>query len=81
MPYAMLAAILPPHRIGVYMGIFNFFVVVPEIVSALVFGYIVLHVLHNNRMMAVACGGACMLVAAVMMQRVSDPQTLSVMDV
>jgi maltose/moltooligosaccharide transporter len=81
MPYAILAAILPPHRIGVYMGIFNFFVVVPEILSALVFGYIVLHVLHNNRMMAVACGGVCMLLAAVMMQRVTDPQTLSVMDV
>ena len=81
MPYAILAAILPPHRIGVYMGIFNFFVVVPEILSALVFGYIVLHVLHNNRMMAVACGGVCMLLAAVFMQRVTDPQTVSVMDV
>ncbi len=81
MPYAILAAIVPSHRTGVYMGLFNFFVVVPQILSALVFGYIVLHVLHNNRMLAVACGGACMLLAAVLMQRVTDPQTLSVMDV
>ena len=81
MPYAILAAVLPTNRIGVYMGIFNFFVVVPEIVSALVFGYVVLHVFHNDRMVAVASGGVCMLIAALLMQRVKDPQTLSVADI
>jgi maltose/moltooligosaccharide transporter len=81
MPYAILAAVLPPNRTGVYMGIFNFFVVVPEIVASLFFGFIVLHLLHNNRMLAVSFGGVCMLIAALLMQRVQDPQTLSVMDV
>lgn len=81
MPYAMLSAVLPSHRLGVYMGIFNFFVVVPEIVSALTFGPFVLHVLHNDRMLAVACGGICMLAAAGCMYLVRDPQTLSVMDI
>ena len=76
-----LAAVLPPNRIGVYMGIFNFFVVVPEIVSALVFGYVVRHWFHNDRMVAVASGGVCMLIAAVLMQRVKDPQTLSIADI
>lgn len=80
MPYAILAAVLPPDRTGVYMGIFNFFVVVPEIVASLVFGYIVLHVLHNNRMYAVASGGICLLIAAVLMQRVHDPQTQSIQE-
>lgn len=80
MPYAMLAAILPPNRTGVYMGIFNFFVVVPEILASLFFGYLMLHVLHNNRMYAVVTGGACLLIAALLTQRVRDPQTLSVMD-
>jgi maltose/moltooligosaccharide transporter len=81
MPYAILAAVLPPDRTGVYMGIFNFFVVVPEIVASLFFGWIVLHMLHNNRMLAVGFGGVCMLVAVGLMLRVKDPQTLSVMDV
>ena len=81
MPYAILAAVLPPDRTGVYMGIFNFFVVVPEIVASLFFGWIVLHLLHNNRMLAVGFGGVCMLAAVALMLRVKDPQTLSVQDI
>src|ERR1700733_2346344 len=81
MPYAILAAILPTNRIGVYMGIFNFFVVVPEILAALFFGFIMVHFLHNNRMLAVVAGGVCMFIAALLMQRVEDPLTISVMDV
>src|SRR5205807_4082984 len=38
MPYAILSTALPPTRMGVYMGIFNFFIVIPEIVAALAFG-------------------------------------------
>ena len=78
MPYAILAAVLPANRIGVYMGIFKFFVVVPEIVSALFFGFVVLHVFHNDRMLAVAMGGVCLPVAVGLMTRVTDPQTLRV---
>ena len=81
MPYAILAAILPPNRTGVYMGIFNFFVVVPEILAALFFGFIMVHFLHNDRMLAVVAGGVCMLIAAVLMQRVNDPLTMSISDV
>ncbi len=80
MPYAMIAAVLPPNRIGVYMGIFNFFIVVPEIVASLFFGWIVLHLLHNDRMLAVSVGGVCLLCAAGLMYRVRDPQTLSIVD-
>ncbi len=81
MPYAMLAAVLPPRQTGVYMGIFNFFVVLPEILASLFFGLIMIHVLHNNRIYAIAAGGICMAVAAVLMQRVDDPQTLSVANI
>jgi maltose/moltooligosaccharide transporter len=80
MPYAMLAASLPPERTGVYMGIFNFFVVTPEILASLFFGWIMTHFLHNNRIYAIIAGGVCMLVAAGLMQRVTDPRTLSVQD-
>src|SRR2546430_13606480 len=38
MPYAILSTAVPPQRMGVYMGVFNFFIVIPEIVAALGFG-------------------------------------------
>jgi maltose/moltooligosaccharide transporter len=81
MPYALLAASLPPERTGVYMGIFNFFIVTPEILASLFFGWIMIHLLHNNRIYAIIAGGIFMLVAALLMQRVKDPRTLSVQDV
>ena len=81
MPYAVLAASLPPARTGVYMGIFNFFIVTPEILASLFFGWIMIHLLDNNRIYAIIAGGVFLLVAAALMQRVRDPQTLSVQDV
>ncbi len=81
MPYALLAASVPANRTGVYMGIFNFFVVTPEILSSLFFGWIMIHFLHNNRIYAIIAGGIAMFVAAALMQRVHDPRTLSVADV
>jgi maltose/moltooligosaccharide transporter len=81
MPYAILAASLPPERTGVYMGIFNFFIVTPEILASVFFGWIMIHLLNNNRMYAVVAGGVFMLIAAVLMQRVKDPRTLSVQSV
>ena len=65
MPYAMLAGSLPENKIGVYMGIFNFFIVLPEIIASLFFGKIMEHWLDNDRMMAVQIGGAMMILAAV----------------
>jgi maltose/moltooligosaccharide transporter len=73
MPYSVLAGSLPAERTGVYMGIFNFFIVLPEIIASLAFGWIMNHVLHNNRLSAVIGGGVFMAIAAVLMQRVVDP--------
>jgi maltose/moltooligosaccharide transporter len=81
MPYALLAASLPPERTGVYMGIFNFFVVTPEILASLFFGWIMIHLLHGNRLYAIIAGGVFMLLAASLMQRVTDPRTLSIQDI
>ena len=64
MPYAILAGVLPAERVGVYMGIFNFFIVLPEILAALFFGNLVKTYLHGNLVHAVMAGGVCMLVAA-----------------
>ncbi len=73
MPYSVLAASLPASRTGVYMGIFNFFIVLPEIIASLAFGWIMSHVLHNNRLTAVVSGGIFLIAAALLMQRVEDP--------
>jgi maltose/moltooligosaccharide transporter len=72
MPYSILAGSIPPERTGVYMGIFNFFIVTPEIIASLGFGWVMNHLLHNNRLAAVIAGGVFLLVAAVLTQRVAD---------
>jgi maltose/moltooligosaccharide transporter len=66
MPYAMLAGSLPIGKIGIYMGIFNFFIVLPEIIASLFFGWIMEHLLDNNRMLAVQIGGVLMLLAGIL---------------
>lgn len=66
MPYAMLAGSLPEDKIGLYMGIFNFFIVLPEIIASLFFGWIMVHLLGNNRMLAVQIGGVLMALAALL---------------
>jgi maltose/moltooligosaccharide transporter len=75
MPYSILAGSLPAARTGVYMGIFNFFIVLPEIIASLFFGWVMAHVLHNDRLAAVIAGGVFMVLAALLMQRVTDPGT------
>lgn len=72
MPYAILAGSLPAEKTGIYMGIFNFFIVTPEIVASLGFGWVMAHVLGNNRLLAVEAGGVFFVVAAVLMLRVRD---------
>ena len=79
MPYSVLAGSLPREKTGVYMGIFNFFIVTPEIIASLFFGWVMNHLLHNNRLTAVVAGGCFMLIAAVLMQRVFDPGEEKVM--
>jgi maltose/moltooligosaccharide transporter len=75
MPYAILAGALPAERMGVYMGIFNFFIVLPEILAALTFGPIVKNYLHGNLIHAVMAGGGFMLIAALLAQWVKGSPT------
>jgi maltose/moltooligosaccharide transporter len=65
MPYAMLSGSLPKDKVGIYMGIFNFFIVLPEIIASLGFGWLMKNVLHNDRMAAVKIGGFLMILAAL----------------
>ncbi len=72
MPYAMLAGALPPARMGVYMGVFNFFIVIPEIIASLTFQPLVKHVFNNDPLDVVLLGGASLLVAAALTTRIGE---------
>jgi maltose/moltooligosaccharide transporter len=65
MPYAMISGSLPKDKVGIYMGIFNFFIVLPEIIASLGFGSIMSSVLNNDRVLAVQIGGVLFILAAL----------------
>jgi maltose/moltooligosaccharide transporter len=72
MPYAILAGAIPANRTGVYMGVFNFFIVIPEIIASICFQPLVKHVFHDNPLYVVMMGGVSMLIAAALVPRVQD---------
>lgn len=65
MPYSMLAGAIPQEKMGIYMGIFNFFIVLPEIIASLFFGKIMSNYLHNDRLLAVLIGGVLLCTAGI----------------
>jgi len=77
MPYAMLAGALPPGRTGIYLGVFNLFIVLPQIAASLGFGWLMKYALGNSRISAVVAGGVLLLVAAVLTLRVEEAQPSS----
>jgi maltose/moltooligosaccharide transporter len=70
MPYALLANALPPERMGFFMGVFNLFIVLPQILAATVLGSVVSRLLGGEAMPVVMIGGASMLIAALLISRV-----------
>ncbi len=72
MPYAILTGSLPPTKMGYYMGVFNFFIVIPQIVAAAVLGYFVGRFFGGEAIYALLIGGASLVLAAVLTLRVQD---------
>jgi maltose/moltooligosaccharide transporter len=72
MPYAILVGSIPSAKMGVYMGIFNFFITIPQIVSSLVGGPIIEHWMGSNAMGGILMAGVCLLLAAVSVVFVQD---------
>lgn len=66
MPYAMLTPALPKDKIGVMMGMFNLFIVLPQIAASSLLGFALKHFLHNEPVNAVVLGGASMGLAAIL---------------
>jgi len=72
MPYAILTGSLPPSKLGYYMGVFNFFIVIPQIVAAAVLGFLVRRFFGGEAIYAMLIGGASLLLAAALMLRVRE---------
>jgi maltose/moltooligosaccharide transporter len=72
MPYALLVDDIPKEKFGIYMGIFNMFICIPEIIASLGLGWVMLHFLGNNRLYGVVLGGIFMLIAALLALRIKE---------
>jgi maltose/moltooligosaccharide transporter len=66
MPYAMLAPALPREKMGVMMGMFNLFIVLPQVAASSLLGGTLKYFLHNEPMNALVLGGASMGLAALL---------------
>jgi maltose/moltooligosaccharide transporter len=72
MPYAILTGSLPPSKMGYYMGVFNFFIVIPQIVAAAILGFFVGRFFGGHAIYALLIGGGSLVLAALLTLRVDD---------
>lgn len=70
LPYAIVADSVPAKTMGVYMGIFNFFIVIPQLVAASVLGFILRSAFHGEAIYALALGGVSFLISGLLVLRV-----------
>lgn len=73
MPYVILSGSIPPGKMGVYMGIFNFFITIPQILNGIVGGPMVKNIYGNQPVYAIVMAGIFMICAAVSVIYVYDP--------
>ena len=72
MPYAILTGSLPSNKMGIYMGIFNFFIVIPQIVAASILGFFIKTLFNNQSIYALVLGGISMILAGILVVFVKD---------
>jgi len=72
MPYAILTGSLPPSKLGYYMGVFNFFIVIPQIIAAAILGFFVGRLFGGEAIYALVIGGVSLVLAAALTLRVQD---------
>ena len=71
-PYAMLTGSLPANKMGYYMGVFNFFIVIPQIVAASILGFMLTTFFDSEPIYALVVGGISMIVSGFLTLRVND---------
>jgi len=74
-PYAMLSQALPAQKMGYYMGVFNFFIVIPQLVAASILGFLVSKFFDNQPIYALLVGGGSMILAGILSLTVDDKVT------
>ena len=77
-PYAMLSGALPASKMGYYMGVFNFFIVIPQLVAASILGFLVSKFFDNQPVYALLIGGASMILAGILSLMVNDKQSIEI---
>ncbi len=78
LPYAMLSGSLPSAKMGYYMGVFNFFIVIPQIVAATILGYLVKEIFWNEPVYALIIGGFSMILSGLLTLRVKTNKRLNI---
>jgi maltose/moltooligosaccharide transporter len=78
MPYVILSSSIPAGKLGIYMGIFNFFITLPQIINGLVGGAVVKHIYNGQAIYAIFMAGVFMLCAAVSVVYVYDPGSIKI---
>jgi maltose/moltooligosaccharide transporter len=73
MPYAILTGSLPSNKMGVYMGIFNFFIVIPQILAASILGFFMRQFFNGQAIYALIAAGISLFIASLMVVFVHDP--------
>jgi maltose/moltooligosaccharide transporter len=73
LPYALLSDSVPATKMGVYMGIFNFFIVIPQLVAASLLGFLLKTFFHGEPVWALAIGGASLFVSGLCVLWVREP--------
>ncbi len=72
MPYAILAGAIPSHKMGIYMGVFNFFITLPQIINGVIGGPIVKYFYHSQAIYAIVMAGLFLFIAAFCVRFVED---------
>jgi maltose/moltooligosaccharide transporter len=80
MPYAILSSAIPAKKIGIYMGLFNFFITFPQIVNALTGSFIVEHLFNSQAIYGLVMAGVFMFLAAISVLFVQDSKSINIIE-
>jgi maltose/moltooligosaccharide transporter len=75
----MLAGALPANKMGYYMGVFNFFIVIPQMVAGVTLGFFTKNLFHGATVLTLVLGGVSMIISGLLTLRVDDKDDVRLM--